>query len=121
MNETPTIPIEQGMPSTGPNQAGPGVRVIRYQASERVLVQEFADVLIDGWLRLNGVNLMRDGSVRPGQLTPLIAGRRCRIDSIQVIDENLRKVLSDAIWLRAHKKLPVRSRPRRKQAAPGSS
>jgi hypothetical protein len=91
MSETPNIRVEQEMQSTSPNQAAPGVRVIRYQASNRILVQGFADVEVDGWLRLNGINLMRDGSLKPGQLTPLIGHRRCYIDSIQVIDGSVRK------------------------------
>jgi hypothetical protein len=80
------------------------VRVVRYSASDRALVQGFVDVEVDGWLRLNGVNLLRDGSIRPGQLTPLIAGRRCHIDSIQIIDDHLRKSLTASILaaIRAH-------------------
>jgi hypothetical protein len=80
------------------------VRVLRYNASDRVNVQGFCDIQIDGKWRLNGINLMRDGNVRPGQLTPLIAGRRCHIDSIQIIDPDLRESLTAAILaaIRAH-------------------
>jgi hypothetical protein len=91
MNEAPNIRVERGMRLTRPDRTRPTVRVLRYQASERILVQGFADVEVDGWLRLNGMNLMRDGSLKPGQLTPLIGHRRCYIDSIQVIDGSVRK------------------------------
>jgi hypothetical protein len=78
-------------------RAAPAVRVIRYHAVERAQVQGFVDIEINGVLRLNGVNLMRDGSIRPGQLTPLIHNKRCYIDSIQVLDEDLRESLRTAI------------------------
>jgi hypothetical protein len=88
----------------GINRPAPSVHVIRFITSERPQVQAFIDVEIDGWLRLNGLNLLRDGSIKPGQLTPLIAGRRCHIDSVQVIDGDLRESLTAAILaaIRAH-------------------
>jgi hypothetical protein len=82
----------------------PAVRVFRYNASTRAAVQGFADVEIDGKWRVNGLNLMRDGSLKAGQLTPLIHNRRCSIDSIQIIDEALRESLTAAILtvIRSH-------------------
>ena len=85
-------------------RSAPAVRVIRYSASTRAAVQGFADVEIDGKWRVNGLNLMRDGSLKAGQLTPLIHNRRCSVDSIQIIDKDLRESLTAAILaaIRSH-------------------
>jgi hypothetical protein len=73
------------------------IRVIRYSASDRPVVRAFADVEIDGTWRANGINLLRDGSIKPGQLTPLINHRRVYIPSIEILDANLRESLITAI------------------------
>jgi hypothetical protein len=57
----------------------------------------FVDIEIDGWLRLNGLNLLRDGAMRSSQLTPLINGKRCFIDAVEVVDPDLRASLTAAI------------------------
>jgi hypothetical protein len=84
------------------NTSAPAVRVIRYNACERALVQGFVDIEIDGRWRLNGLNLMRDGSMKPGQLTPMINRQRCFIDCIQVLDPDLREQLTNAILTAIH-------------------
>src|SRR4029453_10885571 len=66
-------------------------------ASTRAAVQGFADVEIDGKWRLNGINLLRNGSIKSGQLTPLIKNRRVYIPSIEVLDPELRESLTAAI------------------------
>ena len=45
------------------------VQVVSYTTSSSSLVQAFVDVEIDGWLRLNGLNLLRNGALAPAQLT----------------------------------------------------
>jgi hypothetical protein len=92
MNETPNIRV------------APTVRVLSYRTTDRAAVQAFVDIEIDALWRLNGVNLLRDGSLKPGQLTPLIGHRRCYIDSIRIIDEAVRKQWETAILaaIRAH-------------------
>jgi hypothetical protein len=78
------------------------VRVARYNASTRAAVQGFADIEIDGKWRVNGVNLMRDGTIKPGQLTPLINNRRCYIPSIEILDPDLLESLTAAIRTAIH-------------------
>jgi hypothetical protein len=78
------------------------VRVVRYNACARVAVQGFADIEIDGKWRLNGINLLRDGSIKAGQLTPLIHNRRCYIPSIEILDPDLRESLTAAILAAIH-------------------
>jgi hypothetical protein len=104
MSETPNIRVEQEMQLTSPNQAAPGVRVIRYQASDRAAVQGFFDIEINGILRANGIHLMRDRSVQPARLTPLVNNRRVFIPAIEILDDNLRDSLTAAILaaIRAH-------------------
>jgi hypothetical protein len=75
----------------------PTVRVLSYRTTDRAAVQAFVDIEIDALWRLNGVNLLRDGSIRPGQLTPLIAGRRAFIPSIEILNPDLRDSLIAAI------------------------
>jgi hypothetical protein len=60
-------------------------------------VQAFLDVEIGGRLRLNGLLFMRNGNVKPGQLTPLIHGRRSFMNYIEIIDEDLRQRWTEAI------------------------
>jgi hypothetical protein len=84
-------------PRAAPGGAALHVRVLRYNACTRAAVQGFADVEIDGKWRLNGLNVMRDGSLKAGQLTPLIHGRRTYIPSVEVTDPDLRDSLTAAI------------------------
>ena len=83
-------------------------------------------------MAVNGLNLMRDGRLKAGQLTPLIHNRRWSIDSIQVIDEDLRESLTAAILaaIQSHletlppgerAKLPRPPEPRKPDEQPAAS
>jgi hypothetical protein len=89
------------------------VRVLRYNARDRVNVQGFCDLVINDILRANGSHLMRDGSIQPAKLTPLVNNRRVFIPAIEIIDENLRDSLTAVILaaIRAHlETLPAEQR-----------
>jgi hypothetical protein len=70
------------------------IRVVQYFASVSPTVEAFVDVEIDGWLRFNGLNLLREGTLRSAQLTPWRNGRRMFRDAVQVVDADLDKLLS---------------------------
>jgi hypothetical protein len=72
------------------------VRVIRYHAVERERVQAFVDIKI-GILRLNGLHLMRDGSLEAARLTPLIHNKRAFIPAVEILDPRLLESLTTAI------------------------
>jgi hypothetical protein len=91
------------------------IRIVNYTASASPLVQAFVNVEIDGWLRLNGLNLYRDGTLRAAQLTPIRQGKRLYIDAIQVLDADLSKRLAADILAAIHAHialLPVERRLR---------
>jgi hypothetical protein len=92
MNETPNIRVASA------------VRVLSYRTTDRAAVQAFVDIEIDALWRLNGIHLMRDGSIQAARLTPLVNNRRVFIPAIEIIDENLRESLTAAILaaIRAH-------------------
>ena len=73
------------------------VCLVRYNASRLAAMQGFADVEIDGVLRLNGVHLMRDGSIGAPRLTPLIHGKRVFTPAIEIPDVDLRQQLITTI------------------------
>jgi hypothetical protein len=65
------------------------------------------NVEIDGWLRLNGLNLLRDGTLKPAQLSPWQPGnshKRLYWDAVQILDGVLAKRLAADILraIRAH-------------------
>jgi len=80
------------------------IRVVQYVASVSPIVQAFVDVEIDGWLRFNGLNLLRDGTLRPAQLTPWRNGRRLFRDAVQILDTDLAELVAADILaaIRAH-------------------
>jgi hypothetical protein len=82
----------------------PAVHVIRYNPVDRRRVQAFVDIQIDGVLRLNGIHLMRDGSVEARDLRPLIHHKRAFIPAIEILDPGLLESLTAAILaaIRAH-------------------
>jgi hypothetical protein len=62
------------------------------------MVQAFVDVEIDGWLRFNGLNFIRDGTLRSAQLTPWRRdGQRRFFDAVQILDAEPRALLMDEI------------------------
>src|SRR5262249_53675083 len=73
------------------------IKILSYRTTDRAAVQAFVDISINDTWRVNGLHLMRDGTLQPAKLTPLIRGKRSYIDAIQVIDENLREQLMAAI------------------------
>jgi hypothetical protein len=73
------------------------VKVVGYFTSVSPLVRAFVDVELDGWLRFNGINFLRDGTLKPAQLTPVRDGRRMFRDTVQVLDADLAALLADDI------------------------
>lgn len=73
------------------------ITIVYYAASTRPDVQGFFDVEVDGLLRFNGIHLLRDGTLRAMQLTPLIAGRRMFRSAVEVLDADLRARLESEI------------------------
>jgi hypothetical protein len=80
------------------------IRIVRYAPSISPLVQAFVDVEIDAWLRFNGLNFLRDGTLRPAQLTPWRDGKRLFYDAVQILDADLSKLVAADILIaiRAH-------------------
>jgi hypothetical protein len=62
------------------------------------MVQAFVDVEIDGWLRLNGLNYHRDGSLKAAQLIQWRRGGEHRYrDALQILNADLAKRLATDI------------------------
>jgi hypothetical protein len=82
------------------------IQVVRYTPSSSPLVQAFVDVVVNGWLRVNGLNFDRDGRLRPPQLTPCRrSGPRLFFDAIEVTDPDLRESVAAAILAAIHQHL----------------
>jgi hypothetical protein len=77
------------------------IRVVNYTPSGSPLVQAFVDVEIDNWIRFNGLNFHRDGTLRSAQLTPSRQGNpgnhRVYRDAVKILDEDLAKVIAAEI------------------------
>jgi hypothetical protein len=74
------------------------IRIVHYAASASPLVQAFVDVEVDGSLRFNGLNFLRDGSLRPAQLTQMLReGKRRYRDAVTILDPDLEKLLAAEI------------------------
>ena len=80
------------------------IRIVWYVPSISPLVQAFVDVEIDGWLRFNGLNFLRDGTLRAAQLTPPRDGKGLFRGAVQILDADLSKLLAADIVaaIRAH-------------------
>lgn len=70
------------------------IKILRYTPTPRDLVQGFCDLEIDGWIRLNGLHLLRDGSVQSAKLTPFVKGRRLFISAIEIMSPTIHTGLS---------------------------
>jgi hypothetical protein len=81
------------------------VKVLRYHATTRDAVQAFVDLELDGWLRLNGAHFQRDGTLRSAQLTPLRNGQRLFIPAVEVLDADLRELLTADMLAAIHQHL----------------
>lgn len=80
----------------------PNVRVVRYHTTPRAAVQAFVDLEIGDVLRVNGVHLMRDGSIGPPRLTPVIHGKRAFIPAVEILNPGLLESLTAAIQTAIH-------------------
>ena len=103
------------------------IKIVNYSASVRDDVLAFIDLEVAGWLRLNGVHFLRDGTLKSAQLTPMRNGRRVFLPAVEVVDGDLRELLTAEILAAIHahtESLPperrVRpSRPPAPRAQPG--
>ena len=73
------------------------VRIIHYTASTSPLVEAFIDIELYGWLRFNGLNLLRDGTLRSSQLTPWRSGKRWFRNAIEILASDRAKLLAAEI------------------------
>jgi hypothetical protein len=105
------------------------IKVVNYTLSSSPAVAAFVDVEIDDWLRVNGLNFTRNGTVRPAQLTWKRAGKGMFRDTVQVPDADLAKLLAGDILaaVEAHiaflpeeqrLRLPIPLKPRLKPNQP---
>jgi len=81
------------------------IKILNYSASIRDHIQAFIDIEINGWLRLNGVHLQRDGTLKSAQLTPMRNGRRLFLPAVEVVDPDLRELLAAEIRAAIHQHL----------------
>jgi hypothetical protein len=75
------------------------IKIVSYTASASRTVQAFVDAEIDGWIRVNGLNWMRDGTIRSAQLTPWGNGKRLFRDAVQILNDDLSKLLAADILM----------------------
>src|SRR5262249_24290834 len=89
------------------------------RAFDQSLMQAFVDVEIDGWLRFNDLNFLRDGTLHAAQLTPRRDGKRLFRGAVQILDADLSKLLAADIVaaIRAHIAL-LPAEPRLRPPAP---
>lgn len=73
------------------------IKIVNYALSASPMVQAFVDIVVDNWLRINGVNLLRDGGLMPPQLSYNRSGKRNWLSAVVVIDDDLRELLSGDI------------------------
>lgn len=78
------------------------IRVVHYRPSASPTVQAFFDVELGGWLRINGLNLHRDGSLRPAQLSWMRDGQREYRDAVLILDTDLAQQLTADILATIH-------------------
>ena len=78
------------------------IKILNYSASVRDDVQAFVDLELNGWLRLNGIHLQRDGTLKSAQLTPMRNGRRVFLPAVEVLDAELRELLTEDILAAIH-------------------
>jgi hypothetical protein len=70
------------------------IRIVHYVPSVSPLVEAFVDIEVDSWVRYNGLNLLRDGTLRPAQLTPFRNGQRLFRDAVQILDTDLAQLVA---------------------------
>jgi len=91
------------------------IKIVNYSASVRSDVQAFIDLELNGWLRLNGIHFKRDGTLLSAQLTPTRHGRRIFLPALEVLDADLRGLMTAEILAAIHthmESLPPETRVR---------
>jgi hypothetical protein len=73
------------------------IEIVGYVPSTSRDVQAYFNILIDSWVRVNGLHLRRDGSIRSGQLTWLRGGRRHFLSAVEIADADLRELVVEEI------------------------
>jgi hypothetical protein len=73
------------------------IKIVGYALSVNPKIQAFVDVLIDDWLRVNGLNYCRDGTLGSAQLTWQHNARRHYRPSIVIEDADLRELVLQEI------------------------
>jgi hypothetical protein len=73
------------------------IQIVGYALSVNPRIQAFVDVLIDDWLRVNGLNYCRDGTLSSAQLTWQHNARRHYRSSIVIEDADLRELVLQEI------------------------
>jgi len=81
------------------------IKILKYSASVREQIQAFIDIQINGWLRLNGIHYLRDGTLKSAQLTPMRNKRRVFLPAVEVVDADLRELLTAEILAAIHQHL----------------
>jgi hypothetical protein len=98
-----------------------------YAASENKDIQAFFNVTADGWLKIYGLALLRDGGITVAQLTWTRGRQKFYRPAIKILDDDLRELVTREIRaaLNAHiatlpegeRELPPAPPKPRKQAA----
>ena len=70
------------------------ISVLQYTTSGSPIVQAFVDIELDSWLRFNGLNLFRDGSLDSAQLTRIFPNGRSYRPAVEILDADLRELLA---------------------------
>jgi hypothetical protein len=79
------------------------IKVVRYTLSASPLVQAFVDIECDRWLRIMGINFLRNGRLQSAQLTPWRpAGKRVYYNAIEIPDADLRTLIEEEILSAIH-------------------
>ena len=73
------------------------IKIASYMPSTSPLAMAFVDIVVDGWLRINGLNFLRDGSLKSPQLRYDRNGQRNWLSAVVVIDDDLRELLAGDI------------------------
>jgi hypothetical protein len=73
------------------------IKVVNYWPSASPMVMAFVDVVVDGWLRFNGLNLDRDGGLRSAQLTAHRDHKRTYLSAVVILDQDLKELLTGEI------------------------
>jgi len=78
------------------------ITVVKYTTSFSPLVQAFVDIECDGWLRIIGLNYLRNGTLKPAQMTPWYRKPKQFFDAIQIPDPDLRQLITEEILAAIH-------------------